>query len=90
MKHFFSFLLIAFFISCSSEITEKEKKGIELQITLHNASVGVEMKLRGMTAKEGELYNPNSDPNLTYDKLIQFCKEKGHDPVLFAKTLTTK
>ncbi len=38
----------------------------------------------------GREYTPNKDSHLTYEKLIQYCKQKGHDPVFFAKTLADK
>lgn len=36
------------------------------------------------------LYTPVTDPNLTYEKLLLFCKERNADPVRVANTLSEK
>ncbi len=92
MKRALMILSVAIVFSCNSNsISDKDKELIKLNVALHNSTVGLDMKLRGYKADTTLVgYNPNGDPDLTYDKLIDFCKKKGHDPVLFAKTLTTK
>jgi hypothetical protein len=95
------FIVIALFaISCKSGISDKDKTYIDGQIALHNATVGLQYKLRNASdpnvssdtnmIKSGVNYEPDFDPNLTYERFVNYCTSNKKNPVEVAEHLTTK
>jgi hypothetical protein len=94
-------IIIALFAtSCKSGISEKDKNYINGQIVLHNTTVGLQYKLKNATdpnvnsdtnmIKSGVNYEPDFDPNLTYERFVNYCISQKKNPIEVAEHLTTK
>ncbi len=86
-------LSIVLIYSChSNSLSEKDKELIKLNVALHNSTVGLDMKLRGFNVDTTLVgYNPNGDPDLTMEKLLEYCKKNNINALEFSKNiLTTK
>jgi hypothetical protein len=93
-------IAIVFATSCNSNVSEKDKEYINSQITLHNTSVGLDYKMRNAgnpsvesdtnMIKSGVNYEPNFDPNLTYERFINYCTKEKLNPLDVAKKLSIK
>lgn len=79
-------LVTILFVSCKSGISEDEQSNIRMRILVHNSN----LMFTHYDSSDTQHYYPNSDPNLTYEKLIKYCNKKGFDPIVFSKLLTTK
>jgi len=52
-----------------------------------NDSLNKQMIREIKESKNNKEYSPEDDPDLTYEKFIDYCKQKNYDPVLNAKLL---
>jgi uncharacterized short protein YbdD (DUF466 family) len=86
------------FLSCGA-VSDRDKNFINTNIALHNATFGLNHKLDSLDGKTKYVdtmakidigYYPPADPDLTYEKFIEYCQKEKVDPVMFSKLLIEK
>lgn len=90
----FCFIVIAA-VGCSNKLSDRDKDYIKAVIGNHETTVGLKYRLDSvshrLTVKDLHLpYTLHNDPDLTYDKFMDYCKEKNIDPVAAAKVLANE
>lgn len=88
-KNILVLIIIFHFVSCKSNLSQHDTAEIKSQIALHNATVGLQMKINRASIDSTHGYFPNLDSDLTYDKFMNWCKENDRDPLRESEALTT-